>query len=164
MNKLPTLSKKTLTKLLNADFRKSILNTYTKDTHKLFPYAKYLVDSTIMSRDKSHAEDKNYGYGFSPLGIVCAVMKDGSVKKRFLEFNTVNYFLRDYKGAFAVEAVKCILILWLNEEKSSIQDFDYMKIDSELAKIEKAYLDAEKEAVAAAEERKQAASKEISAC
>lgn len=162
MNKLPTLTKKTLTKLLNADFRKSILNTYTKDTYKLFPYAKYVVDSTIMSRDKNHEKDKNYGYGFSPLGIVCAVMKDGSVKKRFLEFNAVNYFLRDYKGAFAIEVVKCILILWLNEEKSSIQDFDYMKIDAELAKIEKAYLDAEKEAEEAS--NKATESKELSAC
>ena len=144
MNKLPTLSKKTLTKLLNAGFRKSILNTYSNDTYKLFPYAKYLVDSTIMSRDKSHEKDKNYGYGFSPLGIVCAVMKDGTVKKRFLEFNTVNYFLKDYKGAFAIEVVKCILILWLNEEKNNIQDFDYMKIDAELVKLEKEYLDAAK--------------------
>ena len=144
MNKLPTLSKKTLTKLLNADFRKSILNTYSNDTYKLFPYAKYLVDSTIMSRDKSREKDKNYGYGFSPLGIVCAVMKDGTVKKRFLEFNTVNYFLKDYKGAFAIEVVKCILILWLNEEKNNIQDFDYMKIDAELVKLEKEYLDAAK--------------------
>ena len=97
-----------------------------------------------MSRDKSHEKDKKYGYGFSPLGIVCAVMKDGTVKKRFLEFNTVNYFLKDYKGAFAIEVVKCILILWLNEEKNSIQDFDYMKIDAELVKLEKEYLDAAK--------------------
>lgn len=143
MSKLPALSKKVLTKLLNVDFRKTILDTYTKDDYKLFPYAKYMVDSTIMSRDKTHEKDKNYGYGFSPINIVCAVLKDGTVQKRFLEFNTINHFLKDYQGAFAIEVAKCILILWLNENKN-IKDFDYQVIDAELAKIEQEYLKKQK--------------------
>jgi len=143
MSKLPTLSKKVLTKLLDADYRKTILKTYTNDNYKLFPYAKYLVDSTIMSRDKTYEKDKNYGYGFSPLGIVCAVMKDGTIQKRFLEFNTVNHFLRNYQGEFAIEVIKCILILWLNEDKH-IESFDYELIDKELVKIEKEYLEKQK--------------------
>jgi len=143
MNKLPALSKKVLTKLLNADFRKKILDTYTKDNYKLFPYAKYIVDSTIMSRDKTREKDKNYGYGFSPINIVCAVLKDGTVQKRFLEFNTINHFLKDYQGAFAIEVAKCILILWLNENKN-IKDFDYEVIDKELVKLEQEYIAAQK--------------------
>lgn len=43
---IPALSKKTMTKLLDSDFRKKIIMSYDrKDRYGIFPYAKYLCDA-----------------------------------------------------------------------------------------------------------------------
>ncbi len=122
--------------MLDKSFREKILKMYKKDDLLINEYARYVVDSTIMSRDKQHAEDKNYGYGFSPIGIICCVKNDGEVEKRFFEFNIINHFLKDYDGSSAIDVVKCILILWSKEDKS-IKSFDYEVIDKELVRIDK---------------------------
>lgn len=57
--------------------------------------------------------------------------------------NTINHFLREYKGQYAIDVVKCILLMWLQQDKE-IESFDYMKIDAELARIEQEYLEREK--------------------
>lgn len=148
MNKYPTLSKKVLTKLLDNDFRKNILNKYastqtTRIDRTIDDYANYVVTSTIASRAKEHEKDKAYNYGFSPIGIICAVMNDGSVDQRLLDFGTINNFLRQYKGEFAAEVVKCICIMW-KAENSNIKNFDYNIIDEALIKMEKEYIEKQK--------------------
>ena len=137
------LSKKKLTKLLNKEFRDSILCKYRVDKHQVNEYAKYVVDSQIAARSEKLKDDKDAFYGFSPIGFICAVKKDGSIEKQLLEMNTVNHFLREYKGQYAVDVVKCILLMWLQQDKD-IESFDYMKIDAELARIEQEYLEREK--------------------
>ena len=141
------LSKKRITKLLNASFRKQILDSvdWTKaDQHKKIPqYARYIVDSQIAYRSKQFENDKSAYYGFNPIYPLCAILKDGGIDKRFVEFNIVNHFLKEKDGDSAVEVVKCMLIEWCKENKQ-IQDFDIDKIDAELAKIEKEYLEKQK--------------------
>lgn len=139
------ISKKRLTKLLNPEFRISILNKISEKRRietKMRQYAQYVVDSMIVNRDQSKENDKNYGYGFSPVQFICAVMKDGTIEKRFFEFNIINHFLIKKDGISAREVVECILIEWLSEDKS-IKNFDMNIIDDELAKIEAEYLQAE---------------------
>lgn len=141
--KLPLLSKKSLTKLLDADFRNSILtafsNTLNNKKYGIIEYAKYVVDSQIMSRAKNLENDKKSYFGFSPINVLCAIDKNGKMITKFFEFKVINHFLKEYKGNFAIDVVKCILLMWLNENKN-IDSFNYMKIDNELAKIEKQYL------------------------
>ena len=137
------LSKKKLTKLLNKEFRDSILCKYRVDKHQVNEYAKYVVDSQIASRSDDLKNSKDAFYGFSPIGFICAVKKDGSIEKKLLEMNTVNHFLHEYKGQYAIDVIRCVLILWLQQDKE-IESFDYMKIDTELARIEQEYLEREK--------------------
>ena len=143
------LSKKKLTKLLNKEFRDSILCKYRADKHQVNEYAKYVVDSQIAARSEKLKDDKDAFYGFSPIGFICAVKKDGSIEKKLLEMNTINHFLREYKGQYAIDVVKCILLMWLQQDKE-IESFDYMKIDAELARIEQEYLEREKAKLQAA--------------
>lgn len=137
------LSKKKLTKLLNKEFRESILCEYHTDKYQINGYAKYVVDSQIAARVNDLKDSKDSFYGFSPIGFICAVKKDGSIEKKLLEMNVVNHFLHEYKGQYAIDVVKCILLLWLQQDKE-IESFDYMKIDAELARIEQEYLAKEK--------------------
>lgn len=60
---------------------------------------------------------------------------DGSVDKKFLEFKTINHFLRDNDGDAAVEVMKCILVLWSSEDKS-VSSFDVEAISNELKKLD----------------------------
>lgn len=143
------LSKKKLTKLLNKEFRDSILCKCKADKYQVNEYAKYVVDSQIAARSDELKNDKDAFYGFSPIGFICAVKKDGNIEKKLLEMNTVNHFLREYKGQYAIDVVKCVLLLWLQQDKE-IESFDYMKIDAELARIEQEYLEREKAKLQAA--------------
>lgn len=68
--------------------------------------------------------------------MICCVRKSGEIEKRLFEFSTVNHFLKDKDGDSALEVLSCILIMWLNAEKSSIESFDYEKIDVELARLD----------------------------
>lgn len=136
------LTKKRITKLLDANFRKSILNKISdikRTETKIRQYARYVVDSAIINRDTTKENDKEYGYGFSPIQFICAVMKNNSIEKRIIEFNIINHFLIKKDGESACEAVECILIEWLLEDKS-IKNFDIDIIDNELAKIESEYV------------------------
>lgn len=136
------LTKKRITKLLDANFRKSILNKISdikRAETKTRQYARYVVDSAIINRDTTKENDKEYGYGFSPIQFICAVMKNNSIEKRIIEFNIINHFLIKKDGESACEVVECILIEWLLEDKS-IKNFDIDIIDNELAKIESEYI------------------------
>jgi len=140
------ITKKRLTKLINDGFRRSIISSMPSAKlakYKIPQFARYTVDSCIVHRNKEHENDKNYGYGFTPIQCLAAVMKDGSIAKRFFEFNSVNHFLKDKDGDRACEVVEAILIEWTKEDKN-IEDFDMDKIDAEFAKIEAEYVENEK--------------------
>lgn len=140
-NETNLLNKKTLTKLLNADFRKGILDSYRKDTFLINDYARYVVDSQILQRMKGYENDPKAGWGFPQLNILCCIREDGSIDKKFFEFKTVNHFLKEQDGDSAVEVVKCILILWARAEKKTLKSFDYEKIDAELVRLDKEIAD-----------------------
>lgn len=79
------------------------------------------------------------------MNFICAVMKDGSVDKRFFEFGAVNHFLKEKDGDSACEVVEAILVEWAKGDKN-IKDFDMQVIDDELAKIEAEYVEEQKKA------------------
>lgn len=132
--------------MLGSEFRQLILGSvnWPLETKKIPAYARYVVDSQIVHRSKKFENDKKAYYGYNPIYPLCAVMKDGSIDKRFFEFKIVNHFLKDKDGDAAVEVVKCILVEWCKENKD-IKDFDISIIDTELARIEKDYLDKQHE-------------------
>lgn len=140
-NNINTLNKKTITKLLNPAFRKKILDSYKKDTYLINDYARYVCDSQILQRMKGYENDSKSGWGFPQLNILCCIRKNDEIDKRFFEFNVVNHFLKDHDGDSAIEVIKCMLILWMNTEKTSIKNFDYEKIDAELARLDKEIAD-----------------------
>lgn len=140
------ITRKKLTKLLNGSFRHRTIEQLSqarREAYKIPQYARYVVDSQIVHRDPSKENDKEYGYGFSPVNFICAVMKDGSVEKRFFEFNTVNHFLREKDGDSACEVVEAILVEWAKDDRN-VRDFDMQVIDDELAKIEAEYVEEER--------------------
>lgn len=143
-------SKKNVTKLLNAAYRKKVLQSIPQrwlDQTKASAYAYYTVDSQIISRDKSLQNDKNACYGFSPLNTLCCVKKDGVVDMQLVEFNIVNHFLVKQDGDAAAEVVLCMLAMWLSEDKlKTIRDFDIDTIDLALHNVEQKFLQEAKEA------------------
>lgn len=68
--------------------------------------------------------------------MICCIRKSGKIEKRLFEFKIANHFLKDCDGDSALEVLSCILIMWLNAEKSDIESFDYEKIDAELARLD----------------------------
>lgn len=131
------------TKFLNDDFRQSFLRLNAKlllDKKLQIPqYARYVCDSQILYRSKEHENDKNAGYGFSPINFLCAIHKDKTMSKTLFEFKIVNHFLKDKDGEKAVEVVEVMLIDLVKNDKS-IETFDVDTIDVELKKIEDEYL------------------------
>ena len=163
------LSKKKITKLLNKVFRKRIIDSVnwngSMGLKKIPAYARYAVDSQIVHRSKEFADKKDAFYGFNPIYPLCAVMQDGTIDTRFIEFNIVNHFLQEMNGEAAVEVVICMLIEWCKENKQ-IKDFDIDVIDKELARVEREYLAkkaAEEKAKAEADKAAEAKQAEISA-
>ena len=133
---LPKLNQKTLTKLINSKYRKSLLSKLNlKKTFGLSEYAKYVVDSSIMQKIPEYEDNAKSGWGFPQLNIICSIKKDGTIEKKLFEFKSINHFLKDRDGDSAVEVVECILALWANEDKSIIS-YDYEKIDAELVKLD----------------------------
>ena len=133
---LPKLNQKTLTKLINSKYRKSLLSKLNlKKTFGLSEYAKYVVDSSIMQKIPEYEDNAKSGWGFPQLNIICSIKKDGTIEKKLFEFKSINHFLKDKDGDSAVEVVQCILALWANEDKS-IVSYDYEKIDAELVKLD----------------------------
>lgn len=136
------ITKKRLTKLINGGFRKSILGSMSekkKAAYKLKQYARYVTDSCIVHRDIEHENDRAWNYGYTPIQCLGACMKDGTIAKRFFEFNSINHFLKDRDGDAACEVVEAILIEWAKEDRD-IVDFDMDRIDAEFAKIEAEYV------------------------
>lgn len=134
--------------MLDPAFRRTILTSIRPEkaqTMKIPQYARYAVDTQILHRDKTHENDRKWGYGYSPIQCLCAVKTDGTVDKRFFEFNSVNHFLVVKDGDSAVEVVACILTEWTKEDKG-IKDFDVDIIDAELVKVEHEYLEERKKA------------------
>lgn len=133
---LPKLNQKTLTKLINSKYRKSLLSKLNlKKTFGLSEYAKYVVDSSIMQKIPEYGNNAKSGWGFPQLNIICSIKNDGTIEKKLFEFKSINHFLKDRDGDSAVEVVECILALWANEDKS-IVSYDYEKIDAELVKLD----------------------------
>ena len=133
---LPKLNQKTLTKLINSKYRKSLLSKLNlKKTFGLSEYAKYVVDSSIMQKIPEYEDNAKSGWGFPQLNIICSIKKDGTIEKKLFEFKSINHFLKDRDGDSAVEVVECVLALWANEDKS-IVSYDYEKIDAELVKLD----------------------------
>lgn len=133
---LPKLNQKTLTKLINSKYRKSLLSKLNlKKTFGLSEYAKYVVDSSIMQKIPEYGNNAKSGWGFPQLNIICSIKNDGTIEKKLFEFKSINHFLKDRDGDSAVEVVECILALWANEDKSIIS-YDYEKIDAELVKLD----------------------------
>lgn len=135
------LSKKNITKLLDSEYRSKILSMISEEQQiKLMipQYARYVVDSQIISRAEQFKNDKNAYYGFSPISFLCAVMSNGLIDKKLFEFNIVNHFLKDTDGNSAVDVVKCILIMWKKEQKD-IVDFNVEKIDAELVRLDEEF-------------------------
>ena len=133
---LPKLNQKTLTKLINSKYRKSLLSKLNlKKTFGLSEYAKYVVDSSILQKIPEYEDNAKSGWGFPQLNIICSIKKDGTIEKKLFEFKSINHFLKDKDGDSAVEVVECILALWANEDKS-IVSYDYEKIDAELVKLD----------------------------
>ena len=136
------ITKKRLTKLINGNFRRSILMSMSekkKIAYKIRQYAQYVTDLCIVHRNVEHEKDKNWNYGFTPIQCLGACMKDGTISKRFFEFNSVNHFLKDKDGDSAREVVEAILIEWAKEDRN-IVDFNMDRIDAEFAKIEAEYI------------------------
>ena len=133
---LPKLNQKTLTKLINSKYRKSLLSKLNlKKTLGLSEHAKSVVDSSIMKKIPEYGNNAKSGWGFPQLNIICSIKKDGTIEKKLFEFKSINHFLKDKDGDSAVEVVECILALWANEDKS-IVSYDYEKIDAELVKLD----------------------------
>ena len=143
------LSKKTMTRLLNADFRKKIIESAFKKetelTKQMKTYAKYIVDNQILARDMAFENDKSAMYGFQPINIICYVKNDNSVEKKFFEFKQVNHFLKNKNGLAAFEVVLCMLALIYKEEKQLIKNFNLDIINKELEKIEAEMLEKQKQ-------------------
>jgi hypothetical protein len=135
------------TKFLNDDFRQSFLNLNSKllaDKKLQIPqYARYVCDSQILHRSKEYENDKNAGYGFSPINFLCAIHKDKSFSKTLFEFKIVNHFLKNKEGEKAVEVVEAMLLDLVKNDKS-IETFDVDLIDAGLKKIEDEYLSIQK--------------------
>lgn len=137
------LNKKFFTRLLNDDYRKSVLlrndKIVNKPSLKLKQYATYIVDKHCNERDESYKDIKQAGYGFCPFDVVMWVSQDGSVKKLLFEFNAVNHFLVKNEHSKAVEAAMCMLSELVNENKKDIASFDINKIEAESKKAQEDY-------------------------
>ena len=138
------LNKKFLTRLLNDDFRRSIMAKNNKFIEskdlKLKAYATYVVDKYNNDRDKAFIDVKEANHGYSPLEVLAYVAKDGSIKKAFFEFNMVSHFLKKKEHTKAVEVAICILSELAKENKKDIMCFDIDKIDTYLKKIEQEWM------------------------
>lgn len=134
------------TKFLNDSYRQRFLKESSKfltsKELKIPQYARYVCDSQILHRSKEHENDKNSGYGFSPINFLCAIHKDKSMSKTLFEFGIVNHFLKLKEGDKAVEVVEAMLIDLVTNDKT-IANFDIDTIDAELKKIEDEYLKAQ---------------------
>lgn len=143
------LNRKFLTKLLNDDFRRSVILKNNKfiesKDFKLKAYATYVVDKYNNDRDKAFIDVKEANYGYSPLEVLAYVAKDGSIKQAFFEFNSVSHFLKKKDHSRAVEVVVCILSEFVRENKKDVDCFDIDKIDAYLKKIEQEWLKKQEE-------------------
>ena len=137
------LNKKFFTRLLNDDYRKSILLKNDKIVNsldlKLKQYATYIVDKHFNERDKNYKDIKQAGYGFCPFDVFMWVSRDGTVKKLLFEFNSVNHFLVKNDRAKAVEVVTCMLSELVRESKKDIESFDIDRIEAESKKVQEDY-------------------------
>lgn len=160
------LNKKFLTKLLNDNFRKSVMLKNYKAIEskqlKLKAYATYVVDKYVNDRDKAFVDVKEANYGYSPLEVLTYTAEDGNIQTAFFEFNAVSHFLKENAREKAVEVVECILSELAKECKGKIASFDIDKIDAYLKKLEQEYLKQQEElAKKAEEESEKDESKEI---
>ena len=137
------INRKFLTKLLDDNFRRSIIlknhRYVSSEKMKLKPYATYVVDKYTNDRDKDFIDLKEANYGYSPLEVLAYVSKDGNVKKSLFEFNIVAHFLKKNEHKKAVEVVICILAELVNENKKDVEVFDIDRIEAELKKCEEEY-------------------------
>lgn len=136
---LPKFTQKTLTKLQNSQFRERILNSVDKNSKffiELKNYARAAINYQLMSRNKKLETDKNSYYGFSPLGIICAVDYNGNVEKKLIEFTHINNALRIYQTSTAIDILMCMCLLWKAEQPKLVANFSEDIIESELKKLD----------------------------
>lgn len=143
------LNKKFFTRLLNDNYRKTILlknnKTINDPNLKLKPYATYVVDKHNVERDENYKDIKQASYGFCPFDIVMWISKDDSIKKLVFEFNSINHFLVKNKHDDAVEVALCILSELVRENKKDIKCFDIDKIEAECKRLQEDYTKAKEE-------------------
>lgn len=137
------LNKKFFTRLLNDNYRKTILaknNRVINDPIlKLKQYATYIVDKHQNDRDENYKDIKQASYGFCPFDVFMWVSKDGSIKKLLFEFNSINHFLVKGMHTEAVEVAICMLSELVRENKKDIACFDIDKIEAESKKAQEDY-------------------------
>lgn len=137
------LNKKFLTKLLDDNFRKTIIaknnRLISNPKLQIKQYATYVVDKHTKERNIAFKDDKSMFYGFNPVDIFSYVSIDGSLRQLVFEFNTINHFLVKKDHNSAVEATICILSEIVNENKKDVESFDIDKIDAYMKTIEKQY-------------------------
>ena len=137
------LNKKFFTRLLNDNYRKTIIlknaKTINNPNLKLKQYATYIVDKHRNDRDENYKDIKQANYGFCPFDVFMWVAKDGNVKKLLFEFNTINHFLVKDNHSKAVEVAICMLSEFVKENKKDIMSFDIDKIEAESKKAQEDY-------------------------
>ena len=135
------LSKKNITRLLNPDRRRAVLASVSperKSALKTVEYAEYVVEEQIKNRKWELKDDKSSAWGFPPIGFLCAVRRDGSIKSVMFEMNAVNHFLKEEDASAAREVVEAVLLMWKAEDKD-VAGFDPDVIDKYLSEVEKEY-------------------------
>lgn len=137
------LNKKFFTRLLNDNYRKTILARNSKIINnprlKLKQYATYIVDKHQNDRDENYKDIKQAGYGFCPFDVFMWVAKGNVVKKVLVEFNSINHFLVKDSHECAVEVAICMLSELVNENKKDIESFDIDVIEAKSKKAQEDY-------------------------
>lgn len=109
------MTKKHLTKLLNSDYRKTILSSKCRIKQSYIDeYAKQLIDEHLNAKDSS--EDKRTCPGL----MAFEVIRENGIEPIFMECGCVNHFLYKEDIEAAKEVVQCILRMILNEDKTVI--------------------------------------------
>ncbi len=131
---------KRLSKLLNDDYRKLILESYSREILdkelKIQSYAKHICELQLKSRNMHFSGDKSSYYGFPPINFLCAKHLDGTTSSKIVEFKTINNLLKTKKIDTAVEIVEIMLAMMVDDDHT-IVSFESEKEKIEETKTEK---------------------------
>ena len=110
-----------------------------EEIEKLKAYAEYVVKRHDADSKRSN-DEMNVHHELLPIDILCTVYPNNIVEKRLFEFNIVNHFLKNNDIKTAIEIVKCMLLLWKNEDDKIIS-FDLNVIEPYLKEIERKFME-----------------------